>query len=405
MLKKIIPSICYALALLGLVASCEPDDNGNNGPAPQQIEPDTLSCSDITSPTTLVDRGEGIDYLVPCYIDVYEHLSIEAGVTIAFEQGAGFKFSNYSSRTGSLTALGEEGDSIRFTGALGIPGSWEGIDFDTDDIRNEMSYCIIEMGGGSAGDRYAFNAQNDALLAMSHCLIQDNKGSGMRVHRSAQLSEFKANSFRYNDGYPIGLAANKVTHLGQTTTYKGNAISEVFVNSGSIYDRGFLEGQDPHVWEDQGIPYFVDETLLIGERDFGHLIIEEGAVLSFSEKMSISVNEHAAVLEVNGTANNPVSLEGRNGIGSWNGVWVETNATQNRITHATITDAGQEAIGHWFSDGAALSLGYSTSTTQIKLEDVNLANSAGCGIAESGSVTINATNLQFNNIAGGNYCN
>lgn len=399
----------YLLALASLAVmftGCEPkDDGGDPPPPPPTIEPDTLACSTITSPTTLVNRGNGTDYLVTCYIQVWEHLTIEPGVTIAFEQGAGFEFNNYDTREGSITALGTEADSIRFTGALGVPGSWEGLLFDSDDLRNKMSYCVVEYAGGSSGDNYGIYTSDESRLELTHSVIAHNSGVGMRASSASDLSGMTHNTFHNNGSFPIHYAASQIQYLGQTQSFYDNTKSEIYIHSNSIYDRGFLEGQDPHIWYKQDIPYYVDERLLVGEREFGHLVIEAGALLSFSEKTSINVNDNQAVLEVNGTADAPVTLKGRNGAGSWNGVWVETNATQNRIEHALITGAGQEPIGHWFSSGAALSLGYSTSTTQITLKDVTLANSAGCGIAESGTVTINSTNLQFQNIAGNNYCN
>ncbi len=400
----------YALglgALALLFTACDPDDNSddNGNPSGNTIEPDTLACSDISQATTLVNRGEGIDYLVPCFIEVHEQLTIEPGVTIAFEQDAGFEFNNYDTWKGSLTAVGTEVDSIRFTGALGMPGSWKGLLFDSDDLRNKMSYCVVEYAGGSSGDSYGIYTSDESRLALSHSLISRNNGVGMRASRASDLSGMANNTFRANGSFPVQFAANQIKYLSPSHTFQENGKAEIYVNSNSLYDRGYLEGQNPHTWHAHSIPYYVDETIFVGERTFGHFIIEAGAVLSFSEETSISVNENQAVLEINGSANAPVKLEGRNGSGSWNGVWVETNATQNRIEHTLITDAGQEKIGHWFSNGAALSLGRSTSTTQIELNDVTLANSAGCGIAESGTVTINSTNLQFQNIAGNNFCN
>ncbi|MFO7878654.1 MAG: hypothetical protein R6V52_01275, partial [Bacteroidales bacterium] len=159
-------------------------------------------------------------------------------------------------------------------------------------------------------------------------------------------------------------------------------------------------------WENPGVPFYINELVYVGETDEGALRIMEGCDISFGQNYGFWVDEYNASFEVKGTAGEQVTIRGRGGQGSWNGIYLNTNNTANSIEHAVITDGGQEAVGHWFDNPANISLGYYGSDVLLNLSNVEINNSGACGIAEGGgSINLSLDNVTYNGNAGNDYCN
>lgn len=401
MLKNRLNFAFFSLILLGAV-SCDKDDDTDD--PNQSTDPVTLEC-DIDEMTVLENRNDGIDYIVPCLIDVTAGLVIEPGVTIAFEQGAGFEIQDYGTREGYIEAVGTEEDSITFTGVLQAAGAWRNISINSEDLRNTMAYCIIEYAGHSDGSEAAVDLDKSSKLEIKNTSFRNNKGYGLFVRNSSNIEGYESNRFADNQYYPIHIAANKIMYLdGVESDYTGNTNNEIYVFSNSIYDRGFVEGEDVHEWLNPGIPFFINEDVKAGQREYVHLKIMEGTHLRFGDGWGLQVEQNNAILEILGTPNNIVTLSGTNGQGSWTGVWLNTSNSQNKIENAIIKDGGQSTAGHWFDNPANLSLGYSGAVVNLELNNVELNNSGGCGIAETGTINLTTDNVSFNNNAGNDYC-
>src|ERR1043165_1945901 len=99
----------------------------------------------ITSNTELKDRVNGVDYIINNDLQVTAQLTIQPGVTIMFEEGAGITVKD----DGALTAIGDAGnDMIYFLSRPGKRGSWKGITILNNNAQNIIVYCRIEHGGG-----------------------------------------------------------------------------------------------------------------------------------------------------------------------------------------------------------------------------------------------------------------
>ncbi len=154
------------------------------------------------------------------------------------------------------------------------------------------------------------------------------------------------------------------------------------------------------------MPFFVNELVYVGETDEGSLRINPGCEVSFGQNFGLWVDEYNASLQIMGTADDKVILRGRNGQGSWNGIYLSTNNVENRIEHAVITDGGQEIVGHWFDNPANINLGYAGNFVQLTLNNVALNNSGGCAIAEGGGdINLSLNNVTYSGNAGNDYCN
>lgn len=403
-------SMSFIAASLLFFSSCQKEDNDDmDSPAAEPVE---LSCADINEDKTLADISDGVDYVVPCMIEVNAGLIIEPGVTIEFAQEAGFEIQDYGDAQGYISAIGTESDPIRFTGKIKNPGSWNQIQMKSADIRNVMEHCVVEYAGNSDGSAAAV-LLDDAKLELTNSIVRNNSSYGMFIDRSSNISGFSSNSFTGNMNYPLHIAANQVSYLdGQGSSYTGNvndgsqSRDEIYVFSNSIYERGYITGQDVHVWENPGVPFYINELVYVGETDEGALRIMEGCDISFGQNYGFWVDEYNASFEVKGTAGEQVTIRGRGGQGSWNGIYLNTNNTANSIEHAVITDGGQEAVGHWFDNPANISLGYYGSDVLLNLSNVEINNSGACGIAEGGgNINLSLDNVTYNGNAGNDYCN
>lgn len=410
-LKHVTHQLLALIVISSIVflSACEKDDEPDDQ---NVVEPIELSCSDINDEMVLEDRSSGVDYFVPCMIQVNAGLIIEPGVTIEFAQDAGFEIQDYDTWEGYISAEGTAQNPIKFTGEIKSEGAWNQIQIKSNDLRNTMKHCIIEYAGTSDGSEAAIH-MDDGKLELQNSNIRHNSGYGMFIDSQSDISGYSSNTITANMNYPLHIAANVVTQLdGQGSTYTGNmnnsgdSMDEIYVFSNSIYERGYITGQNTHEWDDPGVPFFVNELVYIGETDEGSLRINAGCEISFGQNFGFWVDEYNAFLEIKGTASNNVVISGRDGQGSWNGIYLNTNNVKNSFEHAVITDGGQSTVGHWFNDPANINLGYSGGTTTLNLDNVALNNSGGCAIAEGGgTINLTTTNVTYSGNAGSNYCN
>ncbi len=406
------------LLMLGLIFSgCSSDDDFEVGLDPEpDLEPIILDCSTITEATVLENRSSGIDYICPCILKVEAPLTIEPGVTIAFEQGGGMNVKDYGERTGSITAIGTEDMPIVFTGTNQVPGAWGQLHISSEDLNNKLYYTIIEYAGATDGSKPAITTTGDSKVEIQNTIIRNNKGDGVFVHARANIENWKKNTITDNQGYPIETAARKIKFLdGNQSTYTNNGENVILVNSRSIYNRGFIEdeiGGPIHTWLDSGIPYYVVENIFVRKDRSneipGHLKITEGCEIIFAEEYGIQVYHTNPILQILGTPENPVKLSGENGIGSWKGINIKgSSSTLNTIENATIADAGQ-SNWNWFSGEAGLSLGSQTGATiNLNMNNVHITNSAGCGVIErklTAGSTISYNNVTYSSNTGNDIC-
>lgn len=401
------------LAFIALT-SCSSDDDGAE-PDPV-VEPLVLDCSIITEAMVLEDRGSGIDYIWPCAVKVRAPLTIEPGVTIAFEQGGGLIIDDYDTRTGALIANGTEDKPIIFTGTSQTPGAWNRIYMDSGDLNNILNHTIIEYAGGTDGSLPALTNVNGSKVEIKNTIIRNNKGDGVFVGTSANIDGWEANTVIGNQGYPMQIAARKIKFLdGTASLYADNGMNQIYVNSESIYNRGFIEDEvngPVHTWLNPGVPFFIEENIFVrqdreNERP-GHLKITEGCNIIFAENYGIQVYHGNTVLEVLGSAENPVNFSGQYGQGSWKGInIIQSISNLNKIENTVIADAGQ-STWDWFNQPGGLSLGGQTShAVNLTLNSVHITNSGGCGIVErkmDSNASLVYNDLTFANNAGGDIC-
>ncbi|WP_439026848.1 hypothetical protein [Haloarchaeobius sp. DT45] len=125
-------------------------------------------------------------------VEVTGHLTVDPGATVEFGQDSGLSVAE-SNGTGSLTAVGEEGSPITFTGEQKTAGYWRGIEFDeTDRTENKLHYAVVEYGGG---DKYTWApaagnvvVSRGSRLSMQNSTIRNGAGYGLAVSSDSTLS-------------------------------------------------------------------------------------------------------------------------------------------------------------------------------------------------------------------------
>ncbi|HLS30340.1 MAG TPA: hypothetical protein VK021_05755 [Flavobacteriaceae bacterium] len=406
--------IIVLLLLVGFAfASCSSDDDNGIEDEPI-VEPIVLDCSIITEETLWENRGEGLDYILPCHLRIHAPLTIEPGVTIAIEQEGGLEVDDYGDKTGSITAIGTQNNPIVFTGAESVAGAWDDILIKSGDINNRLEHCIIEYAGGS--DKPALTVENNAKIEVQFTTIRQSKSLGVLLENSANIEGWKENTITENQGYPLQISGTKVALLdGNASSYTGNGEDMIHVNSGTSHNRAFITddiGGIKHIWQDPGVPFFIDEDIIV-RRDTdnekpGHLVIEEGCDIIFNEDYGLEVLHENPILEILGTPDNPVNFSGLYGAGSWYGIHIDqSNSNQNTIENTNIADAGED-VWTWFDHKGAISLGTHTpKTITLNMTNVHITNSAGCGVVErklKESSVIIYDNVTFNENTGYDIC-
>jgi hypothetical protein len=119
-----------------------------------------VDISAMNSAMVLKDRVNGVDYIFTKNVAVNTNLTIEPGVTMMFENGAGLTINEQ----GSISALGAPSNEILFTSKSGKRGDWNGITVLSNNAKNVLAYSKVEHG-----------ADNVKIGAIEYCCQTRNQ--------------------------------------------------------------------------------------------------------------------------------------------------------------------------------------------------------------------------------------
>ncbi len=133
-------------------------------------------------------------------------VTVEAGTEFQFDQGAEFEVSD----GGGISAEGEDGNEIVFTGTQDTKGWWNGIYIsDSEHIDNTLSRVVVEYGGreeyhssvGAANVTVARSRRN-ASITLTDSDISNSGDHGIYVHSGGDVNDdiCDENDFSENDG-------------------------------------------------------------------------------------------------------------------------------------------------------------------------------------------------------------
>ena len=357
------------------------------------VVPITLDCQAYNKAGTFVleDRGKGVDYIVDCQMPISGDLKIMPGVVIEFTTDAGLNVS------GSLQAIGTVENKIEFLGKDKGKGTWSGIFYNTNDTKNELSYCTINNAGGSAfnsnGDKGAIIIYSSTTLKVSNCNISDSKTSGIFAKRNGCELILEDNIITKCE-VPIFIYPKYVGTISGGL-YTGNLKDKILVYSYTS-SIAFMTK-----WKDLGVPYLITDRLIIVAG--GDLTINPGVTLEFSPGSYMSIDEGASgpkpSLRAVGTVTKPIIFTGENKVlGEWSGIYFDSPSVLNEIAFATIeyaSNLNQEgAIELW-------------AGTVLNVHDVTFNEIEKCAIYSKYNNWLNGlttSNIIYNN-TGGQICN
>ncbi len=128
---------------------------------------------------------------------------IQAGATLKFASSVRFLVDDGAN--GYLIANGTASNPITFTGTVvGAGPVWDGIVFHSPDVRNAMSYCVVENGGNDPLDgswlgsnRANIGVRNIARVNITNCTIRNSGGCGIYLQSGTAATQ-SSNTFSGN---------------------------------------------------------------------------------------------------------------------------------------------------------------------------------------------------------------
>jgi hypothetical protein len=401
-LKKMKTKSLFAsvFAILLVMNACKKDSDPAPTPAPTTTN--TLKGT-ISADRTLTNTPGAIDYFIDGAVTVTARLTIEPGVVIVALSGASLEFDGASS---ALISVGTATAPIVIKSETGLRGAWKGIRFSgSNNAQNNMVYTTVADGGsasfnGDATEKANIRFGNTSQIKMRNCVIANSATYGIYEEKFDDLTitEFENNAFNNNADFPVYINDQNIVSLGNTSTFNGNTKNFI-----AMVQKDFTGLVGNVIWKKQAVPYYFNDSdgLILGyNTTTGGLTLEAGVRLTMGPGTRIIVGDNTnntGYLKINGTAAEPVTISGDGGLkGSWIGILIDTESTQNTWSYANINDGGNSTFSSVLNK-TNICMGRSTSDkTNLTITSCTSNNSAGFGLSRANS----ATNVLTGTISG-----
>lgn len=379
-----------------------------------------IISGDITQPTTLTNvicDANTPDYIVTDLIDVDDVLTIEPGVVIAFEANAGLVISRFGG--GTIVAVGTSSNPITFTGTTKTKGFWVGLDVESNDVRNELDYVIVEYAGsdeiaddikGGIKGGVSIEGESGGLfgsLKVTNSIFRENDGYGLIAEWIGVLRSFSNNTFENNTNAAVLVEAQNVAVLDAASSYTGGNGYEGVEIFGT---RGGDALLDNSTWTafDDGSSYYVSKTIEVRAR----LIILPGATFEFEANQEIVFRQdqfgpNDGVIVAEGTSDNPITFTGFDkSPGYWKGIVIQSSSTLNQMEYCVVEYGGSDPIAGSTAGNIGLDKNGAFDAPNLNLFNSTIRNSAGCGVVvESDQSMFVESDNTFSGNTTGSICN
>ena len=322
-------------------------------------------------------------------------LTIEPGVTVMFENGAGILVKE----EGSITAIGEQGNEVYFVSKNGKRGDWNGITVLSSKATNVFSYCRFEHGGHVSNEFGRANLiigshTNPAKAEVSHNTITTSAGNGIIISEGSEIRGFNSNNISVNTGYPVSIHITNAGSLEDGNTYSNNG--KEFIELTGSGDNLILK---PAVINPLNESYALSGHIIAGN----NITIGAGTHIYMNSGAQLTLNgiEGSGSLTAVGSQSRPITFTGVYAtIGLWNAINFKSSASAlNQLEHCIITGGGgiaQNNLGmlNFMCSGAG--------PGQISIRNCTVSNSAANGIYIQKSNTTYNTDIETANTFSGN---
>lgn len=342
--SKLLKTFAFVAILFSYSACTSDDDTAHEEPITEIDPPIVIDCQYFNNhPNAILEDNPyaPVDYLVICNgTSIPDDVTIEPGVTIAFETDASF----WVREEGSLKAVGTTSKPITFTGVDKVMGSWAGIYFGSNDSKNEIKYALIEYGGGAASawsssEKGGVVIGANSSLKFSNNTVQHCKAWGVNLYYNANetLTSIDNNTFIKNE-IPVRISSPMVDVLKGNNDYMENQVNKIEIKTDYP-----IEGNK--TLRKATVPYWVKDYNNAGFRvGNGKLTIEPGTKIEMDNNTWFSVGANGA-LKIVGTSAEKISITGVAQVpGGWGNIrFSESTSSENQIQHAIIKHAGAGA--------------------------------------------------------------
>ncbi|WP_425235414.1 IPT/TIG domain-containing protein [Ulvibacterium sp.] len=398
----------YFNQLSALDAASDYQGNGNNYVEvwENEIEDDGVSMALLNVPYRFVESSR---------YNIKNELNIDAGNTLEFASGAGFRLGEQSSdcadTTGSLNATGTMANPITFQGVISGKGTWLGIGFNSSSPNNNLIYCTISGGGSSKiynGADFAANVtlQCDSRLTIQNTTVDDSGGFGIyMLDDDAELTDFEENTIVNNELAPVWMHLPQVDQLDAATSYaEGNGRSYIQVEGDAVTDADLTIKK-------LEVPYRI-ETEESGRETYVEtaITIEAGTILEFETGAGLVLGSPGVdcipttgSLNAQGTSEEPIIFRGASeGQGTWLGIGINSSTSTNLFNYCEISGGGAEQMYNAGGQGNIVI----HCSGNLTLENSAINDSGGWGVDfVQGGNSLSQTGNTFANNVSGNVAN
>ena len=307
----------------------------------------TISA-DSTLANIVTDANMPDYYVSKSDLVVDANLTVEPGVMIIFASDKGIRVTV----NGSMNATGTASDSIIFTGEQETTGYWAGLDFQSNNTANALSYCRVSYGGSSGFDGANLKAnvmvEDAGRLVMTNTLLRNSTDYGLYIRDLNSTLVGFANNVITRNNMPANALINHYQYFDSISDYTGN--TKDFIDA----DWSNTETSQDATWQALNVPYRLAANI---EKIGSAITIEPGAEFIGQSNSGIWITANGSLNAV-GTANDMIVFRGEQDIkGYWRGLRFESNNTMNELTYVSIANGGEKGF-----DGANLK-------TNIMVED------------------------------------
>ncbi len=363
----------------------------------------TYTCSG-TIPEVWEDLGDGVDYIVKCYLQIggnsgeVKTLTIKPGVRIQFEGGSsGFDVVG----TGFLKMIGTAAKPIILEGKVTSAGSWRGVLLEANNLENQWEYVTLRHAGAVADHKGALKlyGYGSERISLKNCTFSDNTGYGIEVsdylYGNSRFVAFESNTFTNNTKSAVRICQQQLGSLDAKSSYANNGQKYIEVAKG---ERSI----DDIVVQKLDVPYRILQTI----EPKAKTTINPGVRMEFTSDAGFFVSDSYkdAAFIANGTAADPIRFSGylANTKGVWAGINVQSVSPETVFNYCIIDGAGS-SVDPFFcvqkGSNAAIILGreYSCtpSTSRGTITNCTISNTTGYGISYRSTDPVTAKSNTF----------
>ena len=336
----------------------------------------------------------GVPLVMADEVRIDAHLQIAEGAELRMGQERSIRVAE----SGALTATGTADSPVVFTGQVGEPGYWQGIELASNTADNVLEGCIVENAGSTpwTGDNdssTALRVPENGKLTLRDSTVRGSGHYGLRAYGDADIAGLAGNRFESNARVML-VHPNLVGGIEADNDFADNDEPFVRVTFGNN-DRV----ETAQTWLDIGVPLHINVRTQVE----APLTLAAGLVVQFDQDAALRVLP-GGTLTAAGTEDSPVLMTGAETLpGYWQGLQFGTISADNRLEHTRIEYAGGEAWLGGNDREAAIFLGGSQLDALVELVDSTIADSAGNGILiQDDDSSVACSGVAFEGIAKAN---